>query len=132
MLTLEGLGQIFAIGNPVRITDFQIGTDTLSFDQYLSAILLGWDRVGNPFASGYLKLVQSGSDTLLQLDRDGAGTSYAFDTLLTFGNTVATAFTAKDLGYSPLVAMNMAPNAFAADVYSIQHEMPDTSTYLLI
>ncbi|MES3057712.1 hypothetical protein O6V14_18930, partial [Sphingomonas faeni] len=63
--------------------------------------LIDWDKASNPFGDGHLRLVQSGSDTLLQLDRDGSGAGYSFQTLLTFDNTQASSFTAKDLGYAP-------------------------------
>ena len=103
VLTLEGDGYSFAVGNPTRVTDFATGTDTLNMDQYLANVLIDWNKSTNPFADGHLKLVQSGGDTLLQIDRDGAsGTSYGFSTLLTFASTSATAFTAKDLGYAPV------------------------------
>ena len=102
-LMLAGNIHSFAIGNPTRVTDFQVGTDMLSLEQYLAAALQGWDRASNPFATGHLKLVQSGTDTLLQLDRDGgADSGYSFATLLTFANTTAANFTAKELGYPPL------------------------------
>lgn len=65
-------------------------------------MLQNWDNASNPFGTGYLRLVQSGADTLLQLDRDGAaGTSYDFGTLLTFANTQAGSFSARDLGFTP-------------------------------
>lgn len=101
-LTLNGSSYSFAVGNPLRVTDFATGTDTVALDQYLANVLVNWDRITNPFASGHLKLVQSGSDTLLQLDRDGAaGTGYGLSTLVTFSNTTATSFTARDLGFAP-------------------------------
>ena len=102
VLTLEGNSYSFASGNPTTVTDFQTGTDTINIDKYLADTLIGWDKVANPFATGHLKLVQSGSDTLLQLDRDGStGSSYSLATLLTLSNTTASAFTAKDLGFAP-------------------------------
>jgi len=101
-LTLKGSAGAFSIGNPTRVTDFRIGTDTMNIDQYLGDTLQGWDKGSNPFATGHLKLVQSGGDTLLQLDRDGsAGNAYGFATLLTLSNTVAADFTVKELGYAP-------------------------------
>ena len=102
VLTLEGNSYSFAIGNPTTVTDFQTGTDTINIDKYLADTLIGWDKATNPFSTGHLKLVQSGSDTLLQLDRDGSsGSSYSLTTLLTLSNTTASAFTAKDLGFAP-------------------------------
>lgn len=102
VLTLEGSSYSFASGNPTTVTDFQTGTDIINIDQYLADTLVGWDKATNPFATGHLKLVQSDSDALLQLDRDGSsGSSYSLATLLTLFNTTASAFTAKDLGFAP-------------------------------
>lgn len=39
--------------------------------------LSGWNGGDNPFALGYLQLVQDGTDTLLQADRDAAGAAMA-------------------------------------------------------
>lgn len=102
-LTLTGNTYAVAIGNPTRVTDFQVGSDVLNLDQYLSTTLTNWDKTSNPFGTGHLKLVQSGSDTLLQIDLDGsAGTGYGLSTLLTLEHTTASAFTAKELGYTPV------------------------------
>ncbi|HLL31304.1 MAG TPA: calcium-binding protein, partial [Allosphingosinicella sp.] len=47
-----------------------------------------------------VRLLQSGPDTLLQVDRDGSGAQYV--TLINFRNTDSSAFTAYNLGgYSP-------------------------------
>ncbi|UVO50914.1 hypothetical protein M0208_10445 [Sphingomonas sp. SUN019] len=119
VLTLDRSYSAFAIGNPTRVTDFATGADTLSIDQYLADALVGWDKATNPFATGRLKLVRSGSDTLLRLDRDGsAGTGYALDTLLTFANTIAASFTAKDLGYAPVssLATTLTTDAGALEI----------------
>lgn len=46
-------------------------------------MLSGWDKTTNPFATGHPKVVQSGSDTLFQLDRDGGtAAGYSLSTLL--------------------------------------------------
>lgn len=87
------------------ITDFTAGADgdVIDLDYYVANFLVGWDGA-NPFGSGgFLRLVQSGADTLLQADRDGAGaTNFAFTNLLTFRNTAAAAFTAANFnGYAP-------------------------------
>ena len=101
VLTLARTFGSFASGNSIRVTDFENGTDTVSLDKYLADVLIGWDGT-NPFATGHLKLVQSGTDTLLQIDRDGsAGTSHSPGTLLIFSNRSLDSFTAADLGYAP-------------------------------
>jgi Ca2+-binding RTX toxin-like protein len=73
----------------VVITDFKVrtGGDKLSVGS-----VLPWTGWGNPFGKdGYLRLVQSGSDTLLQLDFDGAAGPGAFRTLATLLNVTASA-----------------------------------------
>ena len=81
------------------ITDFQPGADSLSFENYLAFNTQNWDGATNPFGSGHLRLIQSGADTLMQLDSDGGGDSYA--TIVVFQNVAATAFTAADFGGWP-------------------------------
>ncbi|MDQ4086774.1 MAG: hypothetical protein M3177_01975 [Pseudomonadota bacterium] len=85
---------------PLTITDFATGAggDTLQLFRFLQISSDGWEPFQNPFATGHLRLFQSGANTLLQLDADGGGN--AFKTVVTFKNTTATAFTAANLdGY---------------------------------
>ena len=105
MLRIGIPADLINITGPTKVTDFLLGTDRLvltesSFD-YLSQVLIDWDRLSNPFRDGYLNLVQSGSDTLLQIDPDGSANGHKFTTLLIFENTVAASFTARDLGFAP-------------------------------
>ncbi|MDG3442400.1 beta strand repeat-containing protein [Nitrospirillum amazonense] len=86
-------------GRNATVTDFTVGTDQLKLGHFLGQTLKGWDGVSNPFADGFLQLVQSGNDTLLQIDVDGAADSWT--TLVTLQNTTASTFTAQDLGYTP-------------------------------
>lgn len=93
------------VAGALRFADFATGAggDVFDLGGYLSSALSNWDG-SNPFGpSGYLKLVQSGAATLLQIDRDGAGgTMSGFTTLATFDNSAAAAFTAANLGgYGP-------------------------------
>lgn len=92
----NAIGQI----TPIIVTDFSTGAggDRLDWSAYLAATLSNWDS-GNPFASGHVRLLQSGADALLQIDRDGGGNSYV--TLVTFQNTTTTNFTAENLGGFP-------------------------------
>lgn len=89
-----------AVTSQVRITDFEIGVDRVSLDAYLNGALIGFDNENNPF-NGFARLIQSGADAVLQIDRDGTGGPIAFETLLTFENRQASAFTSADLGYAP-------------------------------
>jgi len=53
--------------------------------------------VANPFgAVGFLRLVPSGGDTRLEIDRDGGADSW--ELLITFESTTAANFTAANLG----------------------------------
>jgi Ca2+-binding RTX toxin-like protein len=85
--------------NSVTVTDFAVGAagDVFELNAFLTQNLINWDGA-NPFGpKGFLRLLQSGSDTLLQLDRDGTGGSNAsYFTLTTFQNTLASAFTADN------------------------------------
>lgn len=94
-----------SFGTTPTITDFVTGDlgDGLDLSEYLASSLSGWNG-SNPFgAGGYLRLLQSGADTLLQRDGDGtAGGTLGFATLLTLKNTDAGEFTAINFGgYAP-------------------------------
>jgi Ca2+-binding RTX toxin-like protein len=54
---------------------------------------------GDPFAQGFLRLVQSGPNTLLQIDRDGAGGLHDWLTLLTL----------NDVNVANITSANIAP-----------------------
>jgi Ca2+-binding RTX toxin-like protein len=58
------------------ITDFQAGAggDNIIVNNLPPGI-------GNPFASGYARLVQSGADTLIQFDDDGYGSAFSLRTV---------------------------------------------------
>ena len=75
--------------NVVTITDFQAGNggDILDFNKiyYLE---------DNPFSAGELRVVQQGTDTLLQLDLDGTGTFRNFETIARLQNVTASQLTA--------------------------------------
>ncbi|ATQ78319.1 hypothetical protein CR152_30270 [Massilia violaceinigra] len=84
----------------VVIDDFQAGIGGDQLD-------MSWvpDGLDNPFgAAGYLRLVQSGNDTLLQVDEDGAaGTVESFHTIATLRGILATTVHAANVvrGSSP-------------------------------
>lgn len=100
VVTLESSLAYAASGLP-RITDFPAGTAGDSFDwaSYLNTTLTGWDGSSNPFgSSGYIRLVQSGAYTLLQVDRNGTtgGTNYV--TLAVLENVTASQLVATNFG----------------------------------
>ncbi|MGZ8286342.1 MAG: beta strand repeat-containing protein [Allosphingosinicella sp.] len=90
----------------ITVTDFTAGAGGDKFqlsgdDGSLLSLLSGWDG-SNPFgASGFLRLEQSGADTLLQWDPDGGGDDW--ETLVVFQSTDAGDFTDANFvpGYHP-------------------------------
>jgi len=98
---MDGEGTLLA-GGSVIVRDFQTGAggDQLDFDGWLVQNLTGWDQSSNPFGTGHVQLVQSGSDVLLQVDRDGSGSGFAFRTIVTFKDSAVAAFVPANLdGY---------------------------------
>ncbi|MFN3669788.1 MAG: calcium-binding protein, partial [Brevundimonas sp.] len=97
-LRLAATGGQFAASGDNLVRDFATGAGGDMVD--LSAWLAGGALLnyggGNPFADGHMRLVQNGSRTLLQVDRDGGGNGY--QTVLAFTNTTAAAFTAANFG----------------------------------
>lgn len=81
----QDLLRLNSLGQSVTVTDFVagVGGDKIDITPVL-ANLTGYTG-DNPFGtSGFLRLVQDGADTLLQVDSDGAaGSSGAFTTLVT-------------------------------------------------
>ncbi len=86
------------------VTDFQTGPggDVLDLSGLQSYGVIPNDG-SNPFTSDYLQLLQSGTDTLLQVDKDGSGTAASWVTVLTLQNTTASSFTADNFtqGWAP-------------------------------
>jgi Ca2+-binding RTX toxin-like protein len=94
------------------VTDFVPGAGGDKVD--LSEILdnLSGYPGNNPFGSGgYLRLVQDGPDTLLQVDADGSGAGSSFQTLFRFQNTSAASFTAANFNPAFTPSVNTAPQA---------------------
>src|SRR5262249_12714928 len=62
-----------AASHKVTITDFTVGFggDVLDIFSTLVLSLTGFTLGTNPFATGFLRLVQNGADTDVQLDRNG-------------------------------------------------------------
>ena len=98
LLATEVFGQI------ATIHDFQVSgasSDRLLFTDFLN-YASNYRSSGNPFATGYIRLVQSGADTLVQIDRDAWRTDYDFATVAVLENVQASSLTAASLdGYDP-------------------------------
>jgi len=95
-------GGSFYTPSGLVIADFETGPagDRIDLSRTLLIGVTGWNSGLSPFATGHLRLIQSGSDALLQIDYDGGGNGYV--TLVTFSNRNATAFTFDNLdGFSP-------------------------------
>jgi VCBS repeat-containing protein len=105
------LPNAFNVGSVITVTDFTPGPGGDNFsliaenpnDASLLNSLSTWDGSSNPFSSGFLRLVQSGADTLFQWDQDGLGSNATWSTLAVFQNTNAGDFTDANFapGYDP-------------------------------
>ena len=74
------------------ITDFNPAEDRITFDELMVfGTGLGVPNLGNPFTNGYLRLIKSGADTKLQIDRDGGGNGFV--DAIVFRNLAPSAFT---------------------------------------
>jgi Ca2+-binding RTX toxin-like protein len=74
--------------------------DVLDLATYLDQKLTNWDGQANPFATGHLRLVQSGSTANLEVDYDGGGNSWTL--LAEFPDLAIGALTAHNFaGYGP-------------------------------
>ena len=83
------------------ITDFAAGAagDVLVLGNWLSSALTGWDG-GNPFAEGFLRAVQSGANTLVQVDTNGGANSWT--TIFTLNNVTASQLVQQNFdGFGP-------------------------------
>ena len=91
-------------GHRVTVTDFTAGSggDVLDINSILS-LLSGWDGSTNPFAAGFLRLVQNGANTDLQRDSNGATGGTVWTTIVTLQNVSASSLTVANFapGYSP-------------------------------
>lgn len=89
----------------VTVTDFTAGAGGDVFDlTYLISRMTGLAPLSNPFGDGHLRLVAQGTDTLVQMDRDGsAGDAYGFETVARFEDLFPAVLTADNFGgHAPL------------------------------
>jgi Ca2+-binding RTX toxin-like protein len=97
----------------INIVDFAPGAggdrlDLLGFlKDHASSVSGSWDPSTNPFATGKLRLVQTGANTVLQLladdyDASAQGFVSVFKTIVTFENVLKSSLTAFNLaGFDP-------------------------------
>ncbi len=97
-----------AAENGLVITDFEPGANgevlDLSGERPAFSPLFGWltgefPPRPDPFDSGYLRLLQSGPDALLQLDSNGPDNGENFVTIVTLRNVDAQAMTSENFRY---------------------------------
>ncbi|WP_165356462.1 calcium-binding protein [Sphingosinicella sp. BN140058] len=89
-----------AAGAVITFTDFQPGADGDRIDwiDFLGQALASWDRSTNPFGAGFLRLRQVGSDSVVEIDRDGTGGAGAYQPLFVLKNTNGADFRSTNLG----------------------------------
>ncbi|MDN4054032.1 calcium-binding protein, partial [Massilia sp. YIM B02763] len=100
-LYLSGLTSGSAV---VTVTDFMAGGGGDRIDlNGIFGYLTGYAASSDPFAGGFLRLVQNGADTELQWDRTGSGDGAAWNTLFVLKGTNAAAFTLDNFNpaYNP-------------------------------
>ena len=90
------LGADADFGRALRLDNFVAGDggDVFDFSAWMDANT-SWDGVADPFADGFVQLVQAGDDVLLMIDADGGADG--FETLVTFGDVLAADFTEANL-----------------------------------
>jgi Ca2+-binding RTX toxin-like protein len=90
----------------ITILDFAAGAGG---DLLEAGTLAQW--TGNPFADGRLRLIQQGSDTLVQVDADGPRGAAGFATAVKLAGVDAATLTAQNIveGYLPVVVGTAPP-----------------------
>lgn len=120
-IEISGFSSSFDDQGRVRIADFDTSSngDWLIITDYLLDALQGWDVTTNPFATGHMRLVQSGANAALQIDRDGSGSSQGFSNFVIFANTSVSSLNALHLGgywadgSMPTIGMTITGNDLA-------------------
>jgi Ca2+-binding RTX toxin-like protein len=105
-----------SLGSNDTVTDFAtgLGGDILDLTAIL-AVLTNYTAGSNPFASGHLRLTQSGANTLVQADSDGPGAG-GFQTVGTLSNVTAANIVAANIaGGFDVPLANKVANDFDGD-----------------
>jgi Ca2+-binding RTX toxin-like protein len=114
----------------ITVTDFQPGAfgDTVEFLRALSTAAVSWDQSSNPFASGYLRLIDRDGSAVLQFDRDGPGSTLnGFRDVLVFTGMTASALTRDNLeGFEPRVTVLQVSSGF-----ELAHEPHESLTMMV-
>lgn len=91
----------FVLANPANLDGFDITSSRNLITDFVAG--QGGDRIslerwyfasGNPFATGYARLTQSGADTLLEMDLDGLSGAAGFVTVVTLRKVSMSSLTA--------------------------------------
>ena len=102
--TVSVLAWTAASANQAVISHFTAGAggDRIDINSILS-LFAGWDGASSPFASGYLRTLQSGADTLVQGDLNGLTGGESYTTMLKLVGVDAATLTAANMnpGYNP-------------------------------
>jgi Ca2+-binding RTX toxin-like protein len=99
-MTFGPLDQLLNGIGALVVRDFETGPsgETIPLLSMLDGDASSWPIDSNPFVSGYVRLVQDGTDTLLQFDLDGGGNGFV--TLIRFRDRDVAGFTPENLdGY---------------------------------
>jgi Ca2+-binding RTX toxin-like protein len=112
-LVLSETALVSARFGQIVVTDLQAGSfgDTIEFLRALSVAATSWDQSSNPFASGFLRLIDREGSAVLQFDRDGPGSTLSsFRDVLVFTGVSASSLTRDNLaGFDPRVTILEAP-----------------------
>jgi len=111
----------------LTITDFQAGAggDKIMLREMPWPLSL----IANPFASGHLRFVQRGADTILEIDTDGSSGRDGFQTLARLKGVVAADITAANIteGIAPTVPSPPAPTPTPLPPTPTPTPMPPTT-----
>jgi Ca2+-binding RTX toxin-like protein len=89
---------LVTMGADIRIVDFNAGTGGDVLNLYaLTDRLTNWSFPENPFTTGHMRVIQSKSDTLFQVDTDGVLSAEGYVTVAVLQGVKATALNASNL-----------------------------------